>query len=128
MTFKLSEQSEKNLIGVHPDLVLVVREAIKTTDIDFKVIEGLRTLERQKELFKIGASQTMNSRHLTGHAVDFAALYKNKVTWDWSIYYILGDCVKAAAQRLSIPIEWGGDWKLFKDAVHFQLPMKEYPK
>jgi len=66
MSFKLGAQSEKNLIGVHPDLVLVVREAIKITDIDFKVIEGCRTLARQKELVKIGASQTMNSRHLTG--------------------------------------------------------------
>jgi peptidoglycan L-alanyl-D-glutamate endopeptidase CwlK len=108
-------------------LVLVVREAIKITDIDFKVIEGCRTLARQKELVKIGASQTMNSRHLTGHAVDLAALYGSKVAWDWPLYYVLGDCVKEAARRVSIPIEWGGDWKLFKDGPHFQLPWKEYP-
>jgi peptidoglycan L-alanyl-D-glutamate endopeptidase CwlK len=127
MNFKLGAQSEKNLIGVHPDLVLVVREAIKITDIDFKVIEGCRTLERQVQLVKIGASQTMNSRHLTGHAVDLAALYGGKVAWDWPLYYVLGDCVKEAARRVSIPIEWGGDWKLFKDGPHWQLPWREYP-
>jgi peptidoglycan L-alanyl-D-glutamate endopeptidase CwlK len=127
MTFKLGAQSEKNLIGVHPDLVLVVREAIKITDIDFKVLEGVRSIKRQHEMMKIGASQTMNSRHLTGHAVDLAALYGGKVAWDWPLYYILGDCMKTAAKSVSVKIEWGGDWKKFKDGPHFQLPLKDYP-
>jgi peptidoglycan L-alanyl-D-glutamate endopeptidase CwlK len=127
MTFKLGAQSEKNLIGVHPDLVLVVREAIKITDIDFKVLEGVRSIKRQHEMMKIGASQTMNSRHLTGHAVDLAALYGGKVAWDWPLYYILGDCMKTAAKSVSVKIEWGGDWKKFKDGPHFQLPWKDYP-
>jgi peptidoglycan L-alanyl-D-glutamate endopeptidase CwlK len=127
MTFKLGAQSEKNLIGVHPDLVLVVREAIKITDIDFKVLEGVRSIKRQHEMMKIGASQILNSRHLTGHAVDLAALYGGKVAWDWPLYYIIGDCMKTAAKSVSVKIEWGGDWKKFKDGPHFQLPWKDYP-
>jgi len=127
MTFKLGAQSEKNLIGVHPDLVLVVREAIKITDIDFKVLEGVRSIKRQHEMMKIGASQILNSRHLTGHAVDLVALYGGKAAWDWPLYYILGDCMKTAAKSVSIKIEWGGDWKKFKDGPHFQLPWKDYP-
>lgn len=127
MTFKLSAQSEKNLIGVHPDLVLVVREAIKITDIDFKVLEGVRSIKRQHEMMKIGASQILNSRHLTGHAVDLVALYDGKAAWDWPLYYILGECMKTAAKSVSVKIEWGGDWKKFKDGPHFQLPWKDYP-
>ena len=128
MTFKLSRTSERNLIGVHPDLVAVVREAIKITDIDFKVIEGIRTIERQRKLVQVGASWTLNGRHLTGHAVDLAALHDGRLSWDWPLYYILGDCVKTAAKNVGVPIEWGGDWpKDKKDGPHFQLPWKEYP-
>ena len=127
MTYRLSNASEKNLIGVHPDLVAVVREAIKITDIDFAVTEGVRTMERQRKLMQAGASQTMNSRHLTGHAVDLAALLDGKLSWDWPLYYILGDCVKTAAKNIGVPIEWGGDWPKFKDGPHFQLPWKDYP-
>ena len=127
MTFKLSRTSERNLIGVHTDLVAVVREAIKITDIDFKVIEGVRTIERQRKLVQAGASKTLNSRHLTGHAVDLAAIYDGKLAWDWPLYYILGDCVKTAANNVGVPIEWGGDWETFKDGPHFQLPWREYP-
>lgn len=126
MTYRLSNASEKNLIGVHPDLVAVVREAIKITDIDFAVTEGVRTMERQRKLVQAGASQTMNSRHLTGHAVDLAALLDGKLSWDWPLYYILGDCVKTAAKNIGVPIEWGGDWPKFKDGPHFQLPWKDY--
>lgn len=127
MTFKLSRTSERNLIGVHPDLVAVVRESIKITDIDFKVIEGVRTIERQRKLVQAGASKTLNSRHLTGHAVDLAAIYDGQLAWDWPLYHILGDCVKTAAKNVGIPIVWGGDWETFKDGPHFELPWKEYP-
>ena len=128
MTFKLSRTSERNLIGVHPDLVAVVREAIKITDIDFKVIEGVRTIERQRKLVQAGASWTFNSRHLTGHAVDLAAIYDGQLSWDWPLYHILGDCVKTAAKNVSVPIEWGGDCASDKkDGPHFQLPWKDYP-
>lgn len=128
MTFRFSKRSEENLDGVHPDLIMVMRQAIETTDIDFAIIEGVRTIERQREMVKIGASQTLNSRHLTGHAVDVAPIYNGKIAWDWPLYYVLADCIKTAAKLVDIQIEWGGDWKRFKDGPHFQLPWNDYPK
>jgi len=126
MTYKLGPTSLLRLQDVHPDLVKVVERAIELTEIDFTVLEGRRTKERQAELLKAGATTTMNSRHLTGHAVDLGALVGGKVRWDWPLYYKIADAMKAASAELGIPVEWGGDWKKFKDGPHWQLPHKEY--
>jgi peptidoglycan L-alanyl-D-glutamate endopeptidase CwlK len=99
--------------------------AIATTDIDFTVLEGLRSLERQKKLVASGASKTMRSRHLTGHAVDIAPLVDGKVSWDWPIYHRLAPTIKKAAQDVGVKIEWGGDWRSFKDGPHWQLPWRD---
>lgn len=120
--FKLGATSLARLKGVHPDLVKVVKRAIELTPIDFTVLEGLRTKERQKQLVAKGASKTMNSRHLTGDAVDIAPLVDGKVTWDWKYYNQLAPIIKQAAKELGINIEWGGDWKTFKDGPHWQRP------
>lgn len=132
MSFKLGKRSLSNLEGVHPDLVKVVNRAIALTQVDFTVIEGLRTKERQAQLLKEKKTTTLNSRHLTGHAVDLAAWVivgdKGTVSWDWKHYYIIEKAMKQAASELKIPIEWGGDWKRFKDAPHWQLPFNKYPK
>lgn len=132
MSFKLGKRSLSNLEGVHPDLVKVVNRAIKLTQVDFTVIEGLRTKERQAQLLKEKKTTTLNSRHLTGHAVDLAAWVivddKGTFSWDWKHYYIIEKAMKQAASELKIPIEWGGDWKRFKDAPHWQLPFKQYSK
>ncbi len=125
--FTLSERSLSRLNGVHPDLVKVVKLAIRKTGVDFVVTEGLRTVARQKQLVAAGASQTMRSRHITGHAVDLAALIGKEVRWDWPLYAKLAIAMKAAAIELGIPIEWGGDWKSLKDGPHFQLPWSKYP-
>jgi len=127
VTFRLGVRSRARLEGVHPDLVKVVERAIVLTTVDFTVLEGLRTLERQAQLVKSGASQTMNSRHLTGHAVDLGAWVTNQVRWDWPLYHKIAKAMKAAAQELEIAIEWGGDWQSFPDGPHFQLPWKDYP-
>lgn len=127
MTFSLSAKSQSRLHGVHPQLQAVVRLAITMTDVDFAVLEGLRTVERQRELLAAGASQTMRSRHLTGHAVDLGAIVAGQVRWDWPLYYRLADVVKGAALQLKVPIEWGGDWTSLKDGPHWQLPWAEYP-
>ncbi|WP_375058402.1 M15 family metallopeptidase [Zobellella sp. DQSA1] len=126
MTFRFSQRSEQNLQGVHPDLVAVVRKALTLTFVDFTVTEGVRTKERQRELVKRGASQTMNSLHLPqangyAHAVDLAA-WVGGVRWDWPLYHKIAEAMKLAAAELGIPIEWGGDWTSFKDGPHFQLP------
>ena len=117
--------SERNLAGVHPDLVRVVRRAYG--QFPFRVTEGRRTLARQKELMAKGFSWTLKSRHLDGHAVDLVPVHNGKLRWDWPAFYPLAAAVKQAAKELGIPLEWGGDWKKDKDGPHFQLPWKDYP-
>jgi len=124
---KLDERSIKNLMGIHKDLCSVVERAIEITQVDFTVIEGLRTAERQKILYDSGASITMNSRHLTGHAVDLAARIGGEIRWDWPLYHRIAAAMKTAAKELKIDLEWGGDWRYFKDGPHFQLSKKTYP-
>ena len=127
MGFILSQRSLKNLEGVHADLVLVVKKALEITSVDFVVTEGLRSAEKQKQLVKSGASRTKNSRHLTGHAVDVAAWVDEKVSWDWKYYENIASAFKKAANELCVEVEWGGDWKGFKDGPHFQLSWRRYP-
>jgi peptidoglycan L-alanyl-D-glutamate endopeptidase CwlK len=127
MSFALGNKSRVNLNGVHPNLVRVVELAIKKTTVDFTVTEGLRTIERQKQLVAAGASKTLSSRHITGHAIDLAALIDGKVEWSWPLYSQIATAMKQAAAELNIQIEWGGDWKTFKDGPHFQLSRSAYP-
>jgi peptidoglycan L-alanyl-D-glutamate endopeptidase CwlK len=122
-----SARSEKNLVGVHPDLVRVMRRALEIAPVDFMVIEGLRTVERQRQLVAKGASQTMRSRHLTGHAVDIAPVVGGTIRWDWPLYDRLAVAVKQAAREVFVQVEWGGDWTTFKDGPHWQLPWAKYP-
>ena len=120
-------RSISRMAGLHPDLKKVMNQAILATDLDFTVLEGVRTLERQKQMVESGASTTLNSRHLDGHAVDIAPFVGGEVRWDWPLYYRLAVIVKAAAKEVGVPIEWGGDWKTFKDGPHWQLPWAKYP-
>ena len=125
--YKLGPRSQSRLKGVHPDLVKVVERAIEITTVDFTVLEGLRDPARQKTLMESGASQTINSRHITGHAVDLGAYVGGSIRWDWPLYYQIADAMKAAAAELEIPLTWGGDWKTFPDGPHFELPWAQYP-
>ncbi|EAS0402916.1 M15 family metallopeptidase [Salmonella enterica] len=125
--FKFSQRSENNLRGVHLDLVKVVRLALELSPVDFGITEGLRTVERQKQLVADGKSQTMNSRHISGHAVDVFAYPTPAGSWDWQYYQQISQAFKLAGKNLGIPVEWGGDWKTLKDGPHFQLPYADYP-
>lgn len=122
----MDERSERNLIGVHPDLVTLIRHVATQFEHEIIVTEGVRSQERQAELFKAGASQTLNSRHLTGHAVDLAVKVGGQVVWTWHIYASLGVAMKAEAKRLGTPIVWGGDFLTLKDGPHFELPRNQY--
>ena len=124
--FTLSPRSYKRLEGVHPDLVRVVERAIAITEVDFVVLEGLRTKERQAQLLKAGASRTMNSRHITGHAVDLGAWVNKEVRWDWPLYSKIAAAMKQAATEQNVAIIWGGDWRTFKDGPHFELDRRKY--
>lgn len=125
---KLDVRTERNLTGVHPDLVRIVRRAAEITKVEFIVTEGRRTAERQRSLVASGASRTLNSRHLSGHAVDLAAKVGGQVRWDWPLYARLAEAMKAAAAQLSLPLVWGGDWRRFRDGPHFELPREAYPR
>lgn len=131
--FRFSQRSLNNLKGVHSDLVKVVRRALEISELDFTVIEGVRTKERQAQLFKQGVTKTMNSRHLTGHAVDIVPY-----PVDWNDLEKFGKLAKAmfqASKELKIPIRWGGDWnrngrsddEKFYDGPHFELLKAVYP-
>lgn len=125
--YKLGQRSRLRLKGVHPDLVKVVEHAINLSAVDFTVYEGLRTPERQKILRDLGASQTLNSRHITGHAVDLCAFVDGEVRWDWPLYHKIAAAMKQAAKDLNVAIVWGGDWRRFKDGPHFELDRRSYP-
>lgn len=134
---KIDPGSEARLRMVHSDLVRVVRRTAKDWDeskgLSFIITCGPRTLAEQKKLVASGASKTLRSRHIpagrppVSHAVDFAMKLNGKLKWDWPLYAELARRVKAAARDENVPIEWGGDWKSFKDGPHFQLPWAKYP-
>ena len=125
--YSLGVRSKARLKGVHPDLVKVVEKAIQLTTVDFTVLEGVRDAVRQKKLVESGVSQTMKSRHLTGHAVDLGAWVDDQVDWSWPLYHKINTAMQEASKLVGVPIEWGGNWRTFKDGPHFQLPKKEYP-
>ena len=125
--FRFGERSLKNLAEVHADLKRVAARALELSSVDFAVTDGLRTKEEQAANLQKGVSQTKNSRHLTGHAVDIVAIVGGRASWDYSLYQSIAAAFKAAATELDIGVEWGGDWKTLKDGCHFQLSRKEYP-
>ena len=127
MSFKLSNRSLQRLEGVHTHLVEVVMEASRITSVDFAVLEGLRSTERQKQLVASGASTTMNSRHIPGHAVDLGAYVDGEIRWDWPLYHKIADAMFHAAESTGVDIDWGGHWKGFPDGPHFQLSWEKDP-
>ena len=131
--FKFGKRSLDNLRGVHPDLVKVVYRALELSPIDFTITEGLRTVARQKELVAKGLSKTMNSRHITGHAVDFVPL---PVDWNNVEPFItVAKCFLQVGKELGIALRWGGDWNMnddwkdekFRDLPHVELLRSVYP-
>lgn len=126
--FKFSQRSENNLKGVNPDLVKVIHRALEITPVDFIVIEGLRTQARQKEMVATGKSQTMNSRHLSGNAVDIIPV---NTTWKIEEFHPLLKAVKQAADEQGLKLRFGINWKndpalpietKFIDAPHVEIP------
>lgn len=112
MGFKLSKRSLARLEGVRPELVAVVQRAITITNVDFGVIQGLRTIEEQRELVAKGASQTMKSKHLTGEAVDVMAYVGSRGSWEMSLYDDIADAFKLAAIEEDVQIRWGAAWQV----------------
>ena len=153
-TFTLGSKSLKELDGVHPDLIAVVQKAIAITVQDFSVHDGIRSVAEQQKLVAAGASQTMDSRHITGHAVDLVPFVNGKLRWEWPLIYPIADAMRIAARELKIPLRWGGAWdvdftgstescedlvesyvarrkqaglRAFIDGPHYELPKAKYP-
>jgi len=127
MTFSFSQRSKDRLATTHEKLQELFNAAITNSPFDFGITQGIRTKEEQQKLFNEGKSQTLNSRHLTGKAVDIAVFIDGKLTWDFDKYRQVADHIKSVASELKIPIVWGGDWISFKDGPHFELNRKDYP-
>ena len=123
MPFKLSQRSLDRLVGVKPQLVEVVKLAIELTTVDFGVVEGLRTLETQKRYVETGKSQTMNSKHLTGDAVDLVAYIDGQVSWELNVYDNLADAMKTAAIQKGVGLKWGAAWNV-PDIRNWQRSME----
>lgn len=126
MMYSFSQRSLERLKGVHPDLVKVMQASISDSPYDFGITEGRRTPERQQQLYKEGKSRTLNSRHLTGHAVDIAVFIGKDVSWDFRYYDAVAEHIKKVAESLKIPIVWGGEWRGLVDGPHFELNRKQY--
>jgi len=110
--FKLSERSLGNLEGIDERLVEIVKFAITVTCVDFGVIEGVRSVERQRELVARGASKTMNSKHIRGQAVDLMAYIGSRASWELNLYDNIADSMRLGAIEVDVPIRWGGAWNV----------------
>jgi len=136
-TYSFTESSEKNFANVHPDLVKLARKALELSPVNFGVSEGARSVDRQRYLLGQRATQTLDSRHIPAepmgggnnlsHAIDIFPFVGGEARYDGRLFAEIKEAWDQASVLLKIPFEWGGDWKDFHDAPHFQLPVKEYP-
>jgi peptidoglycan L-alanyl-D-glutamate endopeptidase CwlK len=115
VTYVLGPKSRAELEGVHPKLASVVRLAIRKSEQDFSVHDGLRTQAEQREYVKRGVSKTMNSKHMKqgdgyGHAVDLVPFINGVLRWEWKPIFVIAAAVRAAAIELDVPLIWGGVW------------------
>ncbi len=125
---ELIERAEKKLVGVHPLVATKARQLIERAyreGINVIITQGLRTVEEQNELYAQGRTKPGKivtnakggySYHNYGLAFDFAVLNDDgSVSWNvdekWK---------RVGAIGKSLGLEWGGDWKDFKDYPHFQ--------
>lgn len=135
MSFTWDERSLRSLSGIHPELRRVIDAGRTASPVGFVVIEGLRDADRQRQLFEQGFSRTMNSKHLTGHAVDIWPI--DPLTGQlvngrndkrlWELYRLIAPVIKEQAQSLGVKVTWGGDWKSIKDGPHYEIDPRAYP-
>lgn len=127
MTSRFSHRSFEHLTGVRPELVILAYHALILSAVPFQITDGVRTRAEQEKLLAEGKSQTMKSRHLTGHAVDVVAIQDGKVSWDWGLYETIATAFTRASAETGIKCTWGGSWRGFRDGPHFELDRAEFP-
>lgn len=127
MTFQFSERSLERMEGVDPRLKEIAKHAITISKIDFGIPAdgGLRTAERQAELFATGKSKAdgvkNKSRHQSGNALDVYAYVEGKASWEKEHLAMVAAAMLQSASILGYKLEWGGLWKSFVDMPHFQI-------
>ena len=131
--FVLSITSRTRMMDVNPDLINITNLAIKLTVIDFGIPAdgGVRTAERQKELFDKGVSNADGvinlSNHQSGDALDFYAYVDGKASWQSHHLAMVAAAHLQAASMLGIKINWGGFWQRkipkFKNGIPYGWDM-----
>lgn len=117
--FRFSKRSLDVLNTVDQRLYDLANRALLYSEIDFGVISGLRTKQEQEHLMAIGASKTMNSKHLTGHAIDIMAWIDGRPCWEVGPYRLIHPAFEVAAHEIELPIKWGGEWGW--DFGHYEI-------
>lgn len=119
----------KRMRGMHPDLIDIIETTADRLPFAIGIPKDghLRTEAEQRRMVETGASQTMNSRHRTGHAVDLFAEIDGKDVWTKPHSRIIAEMMQAVATEKGINITWGGTWKS-GDTPHFELSWDDYPK
>ena len=135
MNYKLSTTSRGRLNGVNPVLIAIIEAAIVDSPYDFGIPPdgGLRTTERQKELYAQGRTNAGNivtqtdgvkkkSVHQSGNAFDIYAFVNSKATWEAKYYKPIARHIqKVALEQFGVKLVWGGDFRTFLDRPHFQI-------
>lgn len=141
MSYKLGQRSLDNLKGVHPDMQRLIKASITDSPVDFTVVEGVRTTQRQQSLYAQGRTVKGNkvtnadgvrnkSNHQVkadgfGHAVDLYPFFLGQVQVNHKdtikSLKLISDHIKKKAKELGIKVVWGGDWKSPYDPPHFQI-------
>lgn len=128
----LTQNDWKNLQGVDERLARTINLAVKCTAkrsrVDFIVISGLRTEAEQRQLVEKGASQTMDSKHRTGEAVDLAAKLDGEVSWDPVLYFLLAEAMHYAARREDALLVWGACWRIMSPGFEPHVAVVDYKR
>lgn len=111
-----------SLGNINPKLRQVVNDARRLSSVEFRIKEGCRSGARQEMLRKKGFSNTSESKHEDGNAVDLVPL-KNGMPDDGNVkaFRQVRDAMMKAARQNNVSITWGGSWAGFRDLYHFQL-------
>jgi len=148
--YKFGDKSLRQYNTLHRDLQIILSEAIKI--IDFSILEGIRTTERQKKLFKEGRSKldgvNKKSKHqgkkdkegnFVSFAVDIMPYKKGTNAFsgkqkDKNRFYFLMGIIKGITQKLidenkithnvRFGLDWDGDFQ-FDDQSFDDLPHME---
>lgn len=132
--YKFSRSSEKRLMYLHTNLQKFFIELLKISPYDFSISQGVRSAEEQNKLYQQGRTTSgkiitncdgykIKSKHQVksdgfGYAGDIAIFINGKATWEEKYYKEVARTGRVLMQKYNI--EWGGDWKKFKDLPHFE--------